>query len=121
MVCQAPSAFPPPRRHSRMRGGWIRLRMSDLLAPEHVIALIVIAGSTAVLVVGARRRPGPWLRVLAGVLVVDEVSWWGYLLGGGEPGSRLALSLPPQLFGVAIFIPPAAVWRRPPPLVRVPY
>src|SRR5437588_124034 len=82
-----------------MRGGWIRLRMSDLLAPEHVIALIVIAGSTAALVVGARRRPGPWLRVLAGVLVVDEVRWWVYLLGGGEPGSRLALSPPVQLGG----------------------
>src|SRR2546423_4311821 len=116
MVCQAPSAFPPPRRHSRMRGGWIRLRMSDLLAPEHVMALIVIAGSTAVLVVGARRRPGPWLRLLAGVLVVDEGRWWGYLLGGGEPGSRLALALPPQLCGVALFLAAAAFGDRPPAL-----
>src|SRR5437867_4968673 len=104
-----------------MRGGWIRLRMSDLLAPEHVIALIVIAGSTAVLVVGARRRPGPWLRVLAGVLVVDEVSWWVYLLGGGEPGSRLALSLPLQLCDVAIFIASAALWTRHPLLVELTY
>src|SRR5207249_968980 len=109
------------RRHSRMRGGWIRLRMSDLLAPEHVIALIVIAGSTAVLVVGARRRPGPWLRLLAGVLVVDEVSWWVYLLGGGEPGSRLALSLPLQLCDVAIFIAAAALWTRHPLLVELTY
>ena len=95
--------------------------MIDLLAPEHVIALIVIAGSTAVLVVGARRRPGPWLRVLAGVLVVDEVSWWVYLLGGGEPGSRLALSLPLQLCDVAIFIAAAALWTRHPLLVELTY
>jgi len=95
--------------------------MSDLLAPEHVIALIVIAGSTAVLVVVARRRPGPWLRVLAGVLVVDEVSWWGYLLGGGEPGSRLALSLPLQLCDVAIFIASAALWTRHTLLVELTY
>src|SRR5438128_3332283 len=104
-----------------MRGGWIRLRMSDLLAPEHVMALIVIAGSTAVPVVGARRRPGPWLRVLAGVLVVDEVSWWVYLLGGGQPGSRLALSLPLQLCDAAIFIAAVALWTRHPLLVEVTY
>src|SRR2546421_11504471 len=99
-----------------MRGGWIRLRMSDLLAPEHVIALIVIAGSTAVLVVGARRRPGPWLRVLAGGLGGDEGSWWAYLLGGGETGSRAGASLPPPVWDGGIFLPPRAVWAgRPRP------
>ena len=44
--------------------------MSDLLAPEHVVALIVIALSTIFLVVGARSRPGAWLKVFAAVLVV---------------------------------------------------
>jgi len=95
--------------------------MSDLLAPEHVIVLIAIAATTAVLVAGARRRPGPWLRVLAGVLVVDAVSWWVYLLGGGQPGSRLALSLPLQLCDAAIFIAAVALWTRHPLLIEVTY
>src|SRR2546427_4077211 len=86
--------------------------MSDLLAPEHVFALVAIALSTALVVVGARRRPGPWLKVLAAVLVVDEVSWWVFLLGGGQPGSQVALSLPLQLCDVAIFIAAAALWTR---------
>src|SRR2546430_11893710 len=113
MVCQAPSAFPPPRRHSRMRGGWIRLRMSDLLAPEHVMALIVIAGSTAVLVVGARRRPGPWLRVLAGGVRVGEVSRGGYLLGGGGPGGPPGAPIPLALCGVAPFLRSVALVTPP--------
>lgn len=86
--------------------------MSDLGAPEHAWALVAIAASTVVLVVGARRRPGPWLKVLAAVLVVDEVSWWVYLLFGGVPGSRLAQSLPLQLCDVAIFVAAAALWTR---------
>ena len=95
--------------------------MSELLAPEHVIALVVIVVATAALVVAARLRPGSWLRVLAIVLVVDEVSWWVYLLGGGVPGSRLAQSLPLQLCDVAIFIAAAALWTRSRLLVEVTY
>src|SRR2546421_11652500 len=95
--------------------------MSDLLAPEHVFALVAIALSTALLVVAARRRPGSWLKVLAAVLVVDEVSWWVFLLGGGQPGSQVALSLPLQLCDVAIFIAAAALWTRRQLVVEVTY
>jgi len=95
--------------------------VSDLLTPEHIVALVAIALSTALLVVAARRRPGPWLKVLAAVLVVDEVSWWVFLLGGGQPGSQVALSLPLQLCDVAIFIAAAALWTRQQLLVEVTY
>ena len=95
--------------------------MSDLLATEHVVALVAIALSTVLLVVAARRRPGPWLKWLAAVLLVDEVSWWVFLLGGGEPGSQVALSLPLQLCDVAIFIAAAALWTRRQLLAEVTY
>lgn len=95
--------------------------MKSLLAPEHVGALLVIAACIAGVVVAARRRPGSWLRVFAIVLVVDEVSWWVYLLGGGVPGSKLAQSLPLQLCDVAIFIAAAALWTRSQFLVEVTY
>ena len=95
--------------------------MTDLLAPEHLVALAVIAVSTIVLVVAGRRRPGAWLNVLAAVLVVDEVSWWLFLLGGGQPGSRIELSLPLQLCDVAIFIAAGALWTRRQLLVEVTY
>ncbi len=88
--------------------------MSELFAAEHVAALAVIAAATVVLVVAARRRPGRWLGVFALVLVVDELSWWVYLLAGGQPGITLAYSLPLQLCDVAIFIAAAALctWNR---------
>ena len=95
--------------------------MSGLVATEHVGAVLVIAVATAVLVVLARRGPGPWLKMLALVLVLDEVSWWVYLLAGGQPGSVLAQSLPLQLCDVAIFVTAAALWARAPLLVEVTY
>ena len=95
--------------------------MSGLVATEHVGAVVVIAVATAVLVVLARRGPGPWLKMLALVLVLDEVSWWVYLLAGEQPGSVLAQSLPLQLCDVAIFVTAAALWARAPLLVEVTY
>ena len=95
--------------------------MSELLAPEHLIALAVIAVATAALVVVARRRPAPWLKALAAVLVVDEVSWWAFLLAGGVPGSVLAWSLPLQLCDTAIFVAAAALWTQRPLLTEVAY
>src|SRR5579864_471430 len=62
------------------------------MSAEHLGALAVIACAISAMVVAARARPGPWIRVLAIVLVVDEVSWWIYLLAGGVPGARLAQS-----------------------------
>lgn len=95
--------------------------MSDLLAPEHAGALLVIALATAMLVWSARRRPGRWLRVFALVLLADEMSWWVYLAaGGGEPGQR-AQPLPLQLCDVAILIAGAALWTRRQVLVEVTY
>ncbi len=86
--------------------------MSDLFAAEHIAALIVIAASAAVLTVAVRRNAGAWLKVLAAVLVVDEVSWWVYLAaGGGEPGQRVQ-PLPLQLCDMGIFVAAAALWTR---------
>ena len=82
------------------------------MSAEHLGALAVIACAISAMVVAARARPGPWIRVLAIVLVVDEVSWWIYLLAGGVPGARLVQSLPLQLCDVAIFVAAAALWTR---------
>ena len=95
--------------------------MSELFAAEHVAALAVIAAATVVLVVAARRRPGRWLGVFALVLVVDELSWWVYLLAGGQPGITVAYLLPLQLCDVAIFIAAAALWTWNRLLVEVAY
>ena len=95
--------------------------MTGLLATEHIGALVAIAIGTAILVVAARRRPGPWVRALALVLVVDELSWWVFLLAGGQPGSTLVYSLPLQLCDVAIFIAAGALWTQNRLLVEVAY
>ena len=95
--------------------------MSNLLAAEHIGALVVIAVIVAVVVVAARRRPGPWIKVLALVVVVDEISWWIYLLAGGQPGSQLAQSLPLQLCDVATFIAAFALSTRNQLAVEVTY
>ena len=95
--------------------------MSDLLAREHVAALVLIAVAIAVLVLAARRRPGGWLKLLAVLLVADEVSWWLYMaLGGGEPGQR-AQPLPLQLCDVAVLVAAAALWTRRQLLAEVTY
>ena len=95
--------------------------MSDLLAPEHVAALVVIAVAIAVLVLAARWRRGGWLKVLAVLLVADEASWWLYMaLGGGEPGQR-AQPLPLQLCDVAVLVAAAALWTRQQLLAEVTY
>lgn len=95
--------------------------MSDLGAAEHVGALLVIAVTIAALVAAARRRPGGWLKVVALVLVADEVSWWVYLAaGGGLPGER-AQPLPLQLCDMAILVAAAALWTRQALLVEITY
>src|SRR5262245_36975040 len=118
----APLAPPSPRRRARVRPARRRLRLNELTAPEHLIALAVIAVAAIALVLIARRAgPAPWLEALAVVLVVDEASWWVYLLAGGVPGSVVAYSLPLQLCDVAIFVAAAALWTRRPLLVEVTY
>jgi len=100
-----------------------RLRLTDLFASEHLGALAVIVVLTTALVAAARRRDLPeWGgRLLAIVLVADEVSWWIYLaMGGGLPGQR-EQPLPLQLCDVAILVAAAALWTRRPLLVEVAY
>ena len=95
--------------------------MSELLIPEHVIALAAIAAATIALVVVARRSPGAWLKVMAGVIVAVELSWWVYVLAGGVPGATVAYSLPLQLCDAAIFVAAAALWTRHRLLAEVTY
>lgn len=95
--------------------------MTSILAPEHIATLVALALITGALIVAARRRPGPWLRVFALVLVAAEVSWWFNLAaGGGSPGQR-AQALPLQLCDVAVFVTAAALWTRWPTLVELAY
>jgi hypothetical integral membrane protein (TIGR02206 family) len=95
--------------------------VSGLLSAEHVAALLVIAVSAAVLTVAARRNRGPWIGVLAAVLVVDEVSWWVFLAaGGGEPGQRVQ-PLPLQLCDMGIFVAAGALLTRRQLLVETTY
>jgi hypothetical integral membrane protein (TIGR02206 family) len=95
--------------------------MNDLLSLDHLGALAAIAIAAAILVFASRRWPDGWLRWLAIVLLVDEVSWWVYLLAGGVPAVELRYSLPLQLCDVAIFIAAAALWTRNQLLVEVTY
>ncbi len=95
--------------------------MTDLLSLEHLGALVAIAAVTAGLLFAARRRPDGWLRWFAIVLLVDEVSWWAYLLAGGVPALELGYSLPLQLCDVAIFVAAAALWTRHQLLIEVTY
>jgi hypothetical integral membrane protein (TIGR02206 family) len=95
--------------------------VSGLLAGEHIGALAVIATCSAIAVVAAQRRPGAWIKALAVVLVLDEVSWWVFLVAGGQPGSPLAQSLPLQLCDVGIFVAGFALWFRRQWLVELTY
>jgi hypothetical integral membrane protein (TIGR02206 family) len=95
--------------------------VSNLLAPEHVGALVVIAAAAGALVIFARKRPDGWLRWMAVALVGVELSWWAYVLGGGVPGSELAYTLPLQLCDAAIFVAAAALWTRRQIVVEVTY
>jgi hypothetical integral membrane protein (TIGR02206 family) len=95
--------------------------VSGLLAAEHLGALAAIALFCAVAVIAARRSSGAWIKALAIVLVADELSWWLYLFAGGQPGSRLAWSLPLQLCDAGIFVAGFALWFRRQWLVEVTY
>jgi len=95
--------------------------VSGLLTAEHVGALAAIALCSTGAVLAARTRPGAWIKALAVVLVVDEVSWLIFLLAGGQPGSRLAQSLPLQLCDVGVFVAAFALWFRRQWLVELTY
>jgi hypothetical integral membrane protein (TIGR02206 family) len=86
-----------------------------LLSPEHLLPLALLAVVSVLLCVAARRAPGRWLEVVAGViavsLVVAELSWQPYVLANQT--WSLGASLPVQLCDVGGFVAAAALlWRR---------
>ncbi len=99
--------------------------MTALLSAEHVVTLLVIAGSTAAAVASARRRPGLWIetgcRVLALVLLAAELGWWAYLLTRGLHAFALTDALPLQLCDVTVIAAAFALWLRRPLLVELTY
>jgi hypothetical integral membrane protein (TIGR02206 family) len=99
--------------------------MNELLAAEHVGAVVVIAVVTATLVTAARLRPGSWTtaaaRGLAVLLVGAEVGWWIYLAATHASRAELAYALPFQLCDAAIFVSALALWLRRQILVEITY
>jgi hypothetical integral membrane protein (TIGR02206 family) len=99
--------------------------MNELLAAEHVGAVVVIAVATAALVTAARLRPGSWTtaaaRGLAVLLVGAEVGWWIYLAATHASRPELAYALPFQLCDAAIFVSALALWLRRQILVEITY
>jgi hypothetical integral membrane protein (TIGR02206 family) len=90
---------------------------------EHIQTLAVIAVLIAALVVAARLRPGVWTvpagRVLAIVIVANEMSWWVWL--AFQHTWSLSYALPLHLCDVAAFVAAAALWTRRPLLVELTY
>lgn len=99
--------------------------MSGLLSAEHVATVAVIAASAAALIVAARLKPGPWTvtaaRVLALILVADEVAWWIDLVVSHANKADLLYALPFQLCDTAIFISAFALWTRQQLLIELTY
>jgi hypothetical integral membrane protein (TIGR02206 family) len=90
---------------------------------EHIQTLAVIAVLIAALVVAARLRPGVWTvpagRVLAIVILANEMSWWVWL--AFQHTWSLSYALPLHLCDVAAFVAAAALWTRRPLLVELTY
>jgi hypothetical integral membrane protein (TIGR02206 family) len=90
---------------------------------EHLLTLVVIAVLIAVLVVAARRGVGAWTvpasRALAVVIVVNEASWWVWLVF--QHTWSFSYALPLHLCDVAAFVAAAALWTRRPLLVELTY
>ena len=97
--------------------------MPDLLSLEHLLTVLVITVSIAALVIAARLRRGAWTvtaaRILAGIILVNEVSWWVWLAVHHTFSTSYAL--PFQLCDVAAFVAVAALWTKRPLLVELTY
>ena len=97
--------------------------MDNLLTTEHLLTLCVIGACIAMLVAATRLHPGTWTfaacRVLAILIVVNEVSWWVWL--GFQHTWSPGYGLPLQLCDVAAFVSAAALWTRQPLLVELTY
>ena len=97
--------------------------MANLLSTEHLATIGVIAAVIAILVIAARLRPGLWTvaacRVLAIVIVGNEIAWWVWL--GSHHTWPASYALPFQLCDVAAVISAAALWSRRQLLVELTY
>lgn len=99
--------------------------MSGLFSTEHLVALAAVALSALGAFASARRWPGLWVeagcRLLALVLLADELGWWAYLLSRGRSAFDFADALPLQLCDVTVLAAAAALWLRRPMLVELTY
>jgi hypothetical integral membrane protein (TIGR02206 family) len=99
--------------------------LTGLFSSEHLVALAVVTLSVLGAVVSARRWPGLWIeagcRLLAFVLVADELGWWAYLLSRGPGALDLADALPLQLCDITVLAAALALWLRRPVLVELTY
>jgi hypothetical integral membrane protein (TIGR02206 family) len=97
--------------------------MTDLLSLEHLITLAIVGGSIAALVAAVRRSPGPWTvpagRMLAVIILANEIGWWVWLAIHHTYSASYAL--PFQLCDVVAFVAVAALWTRRPLLVELTY
>jgi hypothetical integral membrane protein (TIGR02206 family) len=81
---------------------------------EHLIAIAVTAVVIAAVLVLGRRRPGPWIevgaRVIAVLVVIAEICWWGISVVNGTWAVRW--NLPLHICEAGCFLLAAAlIWR----------
>jgi hypothetical integral membrane protein (TIGR02206 family) len=86
-----------------------------ILSAEHLLPLALLVVVAAALCAAARRAPGRWTGIVAGiiaaVIVISELSWQPYVLTNHSWSA--AFSLPVQLCDVGGFVAAAAlVWRQ---------
>ena len=90
---------------------------------EHILTVLISAAVIAVLVTGARARPGGWTVfaawALAVLIVGNEVSWWVWELEHG--GFNMQNDLPLHLCDVAAFVAAAALLTQRRLLVELTY
>lgn len=88
--------------------------MAGLLSPLHLGMLAAIATLAIAAAVGARRRPGTWVRVagilLGPTLLLAEASWWIELIR--DPSQVRAHGLPLEICDTNVLATTAALWWR---------
>lgn len=88
--------------------------MNQLFSVEHVVTLAIVAACTATVTFAARRHPGPWTliaaRILAVILIVNEVSWIANLFVTRTWSAQWGLPL--AICDSASLVAAAALWTR---------